>query len=388
MKDFYNTTRLKRAGIFLTSLLGILFLFSTSAFASGNIILYTPSTEVIVAPGKTLNYNFQVLNNTSTVQDLPLYITGLSRDWSYNFQYGAWNLKRIAVLPGKKQILKMTVKVPQKINKGTYHFRVHAGLNHSISLTVIVSEKGTYKTMLTTNQANLQGHANSNFQFDAVLNNFTASQQQYALRAEPPAGWNVTFMSHYKDVTSVSVKPNTKADLEIKVKPPDDVKAGTYKIPVQVVSNNTSANTTFEVVIIGTYKMMLTTPTGRVSTGIVSGKQKRIELIVRNTGSSMLPSIKPSYQAPTDWKVTFDPKVITNLEPGTYKRLYATIKTSNDAIAGDYITKISALTPYVSQHLSFRVSVKTPMLWGWIGVLIIILALGLVYYLFRKYGRR
>jgi len=388
MKDFYNTTRLKRAGIFLTSLLGILFMCKTTAFASGNIILYTPSTEVIVAPGKTLNYNFQVLNNTSTVQDLPLYITGLSRDWSYNFQYGAWNIKRIAVLPGKKQILTMRVEVPLKINKGTYHFRVHAGLNHSISLTVIVSKKGTYKTMLTVNQANLQGHANSNFQFDAVLNNLTASQQQYALRAEAPAGWDVTFMSHYKDVTSVFVKPNTKADLEIKVKPPDDVKAGTYKIPVQVVSNNTSANTTLEVVIIGTYKMLLTTPTGRVSTSIVSGKQKRIELIIKNTGSSLLPSIKPSYMAPTNWKVTFDPKVITNLEPGNYKRLYATIKTSKDAIAGDYITKISALTPYVSQHLSFRVSIKTPMLWGWIGVLIILLALGLVYYLFRKYGRR
>jgi uncharacterized membrane protein len=28
------------------------------------------------------------------------------------------------------------------------------------------------------------------------------------------------------------------------------------------------------------------------------------------------------------------------------------------------------------------------MLWGWIGVLIIIFALGIVYFLFRKYGRR
>jgi uncharacterized membrane protein len=32
--------------------------------------------------------------------------------------------------------------------------------------------------------------------------------------------------------------------------------------------------------------------------------------------------------------------------------------------------------------------VKTPMLWGWVGVLIIFIALGSVYYLFRKFGRR
>ena len=363
-------------------------MFSTTAYASGNIILYTPSTEVTVAPGKTLNYNFQVINHSSTVQDLPLYITGMPRHWNYTFQMGAWNLKRIAVLPGKKQIMRLRVTVPLKINKGAYHFRVHAGLNHYLALTVVISKKGTYKTMLTAKQYNLEGHGNSSFQFNATLNNLTADQQQYALRAESPAGWDVTFMSHYKDVTSVSVKANTQTTLEIKVKPPSDVKAGTYKIPVQVVTNNTSASMNLEVVIIGTYKMLLTTPSGRVSTSIISGKEKRLELIVRNTGSSVLTNIKPSYRAPSDWKVTFDPKVINAIEPGHYVRLYATIKSNKDAIAGDYMTKISTITPVVSSHLSFRVSVKTPMLWGWIGVLIILLALGLVYYLFRKYGRR
>jgi uncharacterized membrane protein len=33
-------------------------------------------------------------------------------------------------------------------------------------------------------------------------------------------------------------------------------------------------------------------------------------------------------------------------------------------------------------------SVRTPMLWGWIGIFIIIAAIGIVWYLFRKYGRR
>ncbi len=388
MKDFYNATRLKSAGMFFASLFGILFMFSTAAFASGKVILYTPTTEATVAPGKTLSYNFQVINHTGTVQDLPLYITGLSRKWNYTFQMGAWNLKRIAVLPGKKQIIQMRVNVPLKINKGTYHFKVHAGLNHSLAISVVISKKGTYKTEFTAKQYNLQGHGNSHFQFSTVLNNLTADQQQYALRAEAPLGWDVTFMSHYKDITSISVKANTKTDLEIKVKPPDDVKAGTYKIPVQVVTNNTSASLNLEVVIIGTYKMLMTTPTGRVSTSIVAGKQKRVELIIRNTGSSVLTNIKPSYRAPVDWKVTFDPKVINEIQPGHYVRLYATIKSNDNAIAGDYMTKISATAPDVSSHLSFRVSVKTPMLWGWIGVLIILLALGLVYYLFRKYGRR
>ena len=64
------------------------------------------------------------------------------------------------------------------------------------------------------------------------------------------------------------------------------------------------------------------------------------------------------------------------------------IKADKKAIPGDYVTNIEARTPETSSKLSFRISVETPLLLGWIGVIIIIIALGTVYYLFRKYGRR
>ncbi len=66
----------------------------------------------------------------------------------------------------------------------------------------------------------------------------------------------------------------------------------------------------------------------------------------------------------------------------------ATIKADKKAIPGDYVTNLEARTPEASSKASFRMSVKTPMLWGWIGVLIIAAAIGTVWYLFRKYGRR
>lgn len=83
-----------------------------------------------------------------------------------------------------------------------------------------------------------------------------------------------------------------------------------------------------------------------------------------------------------------DPKQIDKLQAGKAAQVFATIKAHKKAIPGDYVTIIDAKTPEVSSKVSFRISVETPMLWGWIGVLIIIVALGGVYYLFRKYGRR
>ena len=68
--------------------------------------------------------------------------------------------------------------------------------------------------------------------------------------------------------------------------------------------------------------------------------------------------------------------------------MYATIHADKNAIAGDYVTRLEASTPETSAEASFRVTVKTPLLWGWVGILIIMAALGSVYSLFRKYGRR
>ncbi len=386
MKDFYQSIRPKSIRLTLVLLLGIMFI-STTAFASGNVILYTPYTKISVPPGKSINYLITVINKSNTVQDLEISMTDMPWKWTYSLKSGGWDIRKIAVLPGKKEVVNLNVVVPLKINKGTYHFRVNAG-SSSLPLTVIVSKRGTYKTTFTAKQDNMEGHTNSTFSFNAVLDNLTADQQLYSLRSNAPLGWNVTFLSHYKDVTSVSVDPDHQAPIAIRVSPPTGVKAGTYKIPVSAVTNNTSADLMLEIVITGTYDMELSTPSGLISTDVTAGKAKRLELIVRNTGSAPLYSVVPTYQAPANWKVTFEPTSISEIQPGQFGRMFVTIKSDKKAIAGDYMTKITAKTPAVSSSVSFRVSVHTPMLWGWIGVLIIVFALGLVYYLFRKYGRR
>jgi uncharacterized membrane protein len=386
MKDFYTSIRPKSISMTFALLLGIM-LISSAAFASNNVILYTPYTTISVPPGKSINYILTVINNSSEVQNLGISVSGMPWRWTHDLKSGGWDIRQVAVLPKKKVIVNLNVTVPLKINKGTYHFKVLAGSAY-LPLTVIVSKRGTYKTTFTSKQDNMEGHTNSTFSFNAVLDNLTADQQLYSLRSNAPMGWNVTFLSHYKDVTSVSVNPNKQAPITVRVAPPNGVKAGTYKIPVSAVTNNTSADLMLEVVVTGTYDMVLSTPTGLVSTDVTAGNQKRLELIVRNTGSATLFNAVPSYQAPANWKVTFDPTSISEIQPGQFARMFVTLKSDKKAIAGDYMTKVTVKTPAVASSVSFRVSVKTPLLWGWIGVLIILFALGLVYYLFRKYGRR
>lgn len=354
---------------------------------SKSVILYTPYTKISVSPGASVTYNVDLINNTDDVLTTNLTVSGLSGSWKYEIKSGGWSLNQLSVLPKEKKTFDLKVDIPLKVNRGNYHFTVSAG-EHKLPLEVNVAQQGTYQTEFTTDQPNMQGNSKSTFTFSATLKNQTADQQLYALMANAPRGWNVIFKPNYKQATSAQVEPNSSQNVSIEITPPANVEAGNYKIPVRAATGTTSAELDLEVVVTGTYQMELSTPQGLLSTDVTAGDVKRLELVVRNTGSSLLKDIQMSASKPVDWEVTFEPAKIDMLKAGETTSVVATLKASKKAIPGDYVTTMMAKTPEVNVDAQFRIAVKTPMIWGWVGVFIILVAVGAVFYLFRKYGRR
>ncbi len=354
---------------------------------SSSVTLYTPYTKISVPPGQSVDYSISVVNNGDKILRLDVSVWGLSEKWDYRLKSGGLNIKQISVLPKTKQVLSLKLQVPLKINKGNYRFYFVAG-TQKLPLTINVSKKGTYNTLFTSDQKNMQGDSKQTFTFRTSLKNRTAETQLYSLRAEAPAGWRVVFKPDYHQATSVEIKPNETKNVMVQVNPPEFVKAGTYKIPVYAVTQNTSAQMVLEVVITGTYDLKLTTPTGLLSGSVTVGGQKKITLDVRNTGSAALKQVKLTASYPPGWDVTFKPKSINRIEPGRQTRVTATVKAGKKAIPGDYLVVFRAHTPEVSAKAQYRIMVKTSMLWGWVGVLIILAAIAFIVFLFRKYGRR
>jgi uncharacterized membrane protein len=372
-----------------TLILGLVFISSSSAaLITDSVYLYTPYTKIAVPPGQSIDYTIDFINNSARIRSADISVSGLPKNWKSDMKSGGYNVRQISVLPADRKTISLRVDVPFNVNKGTYRFVVQAGESESLPLTVIISEQGTFKTEFTTDQPNMQGQSNSTFTFNGNLKNSTAEKQTYALMANAPRGWTVTFKSNYQQVTSVSTEPNTTQSLTVEIKPSENAGAGKYRIPITAATSSTSANLDLEVVITGTFSMVLTTPTGLLSYDITAGDRKKIDLLINNTGSSELKDINLSSSAPSNWEVTFDPKSIKSLIPGNSTTVSAVIKADKKAIPGDYVTVIEAKTPEVSSSASLRMSVETPLLMGWIGIIVIMAALGTIYYLFRKYGRR
>lgn len=351
------------------------------------VVLYSPYTKIVVSPGASINYSVDLINNGHEIRTENIALGGLPSSWKYDIKSGGWNIEQMAVLPDEKKNFTLTVNVPLKINKGSYKFHLSAG-EARLPLTIVVSKQGTYQSEFTTDQPNMQGNSKSNFTFSTTLRNQTADRLLYALMADAPRGWNVVFKPNYKQATSAQVDANASQNISVEVTPAANAEAGTYKIPVRAVTNSTSAELTLEVAITGTFQMEVTTPKGLLSADITAGDTRRIDLEVVNTGSSELKDIQLSSRKPAGWELSFEPSKIASLKAGAAANVTAELKASPKALPGDYVVVMDAKTPEVTADAQFRISVKTPLFWGWVGVLVILAAVGGVYCLFRKYGRR
>lgn len=248
-----------------------------------------------------------------------------------------------------------------------------------------VADKGS---TFTAQLINIEAAVHEAFHYNTTLHNGAAQARIYELTAKVPEGWSVVFRTRGSQVTSINMDGNKNENISVEVHPAYNAGPGKYKIPVMAVTSNDTLHVNLEAVVKGSYGMELTTPTGLLSDKITEGKQKEIHLVVKNTGTLNLDNISLSAQTPSKWDATFEPSKIEHLEPGKTADVIAKLTVPDKTIAGDYITTFTAKNNPSNAQATFRMTVRTSMLSGWIGILVIFAAITLVFFLIRKYGRR
>jgi uncharacterized membrane protein len=383
-------SRLTRLAL-VASMLGLVSLAGAAPVGAVDAItLSTPYPAIAVAPGATPSFDISV--KTATPGRVDLTVGKVPDGWQALLHGGGYTIDSVDS-PGGTEETKITlnVTVPANATAGTQRIDVtgkSAGGSTTLSVDVRVSPNAAGEVTLTTDVAHLQGSSSTSFSFTLTLTNGTPEDLQFSATATGPTGWTVTAqLGSQAQAASTLVKAGQNETVAVTVKAASDAPAGDYPIAVDVKSGNQSAHQDLAVTITGSYSLTLSTNDQRLNMTANAGSTTDLTLVVANNGTADVAGAAMSASAPTGWTTKFDPATV-DVPAGQQVSVVAHVTPSGDAIAGDYVATFKATADTANASTDIRVTIETAALWGAIGIALIALVLIILWFTFRRFGRR
>ena len=298
-----------------------------------------------------------------------------------------------------------TIEVPANASAGDYMVTLTASgdevsakaVDIRVTVTVTVKEpiieiRALYPT--------LEGIAGEDFVFEVEFQHIGASMMGepviFNLLTTAPPDWEVHMTPPYekeKKLSAINLKPGfTFTDkTRVVVKPlfwplPEP---GEYKITLTADSGELKDTVELTARITARYALVLLPSAERYNTTATSGKDNYFEVTAGNLGTAAIGDIKLSADKPEGWTIEFSPEKLDSLEAINTQKIDVNIKPPPETIAGDYSINLKASgTQTTARDLNIRVTVESPTIWGWVGVIIIVLVVAGLVVVFLRFSRR
>lgn len=362
-----------------------------TAVVSG-FVMSTDYPGISVKAGNSVSFSID-FSNSGSGELTSLSTSALPEGFEGYFQGSSHTVSEAYVQNGYTEgLLTYVVNIPDDASDGEYKITLYAkgsSKSASLTLTLNVAELNLGASTLTTDYEDQEGASGTSFSFSSTLTNNSTEEQSYAMSADAPDGWTVTYTASdgSTSVSAIDVDGASSSNFTIKVTPADNAEAGEYVIPITASSANETLNLELKVTITGKYSLSLLTQNETLSFNAKANKKTSVVLQVKNDGNVDLSDINLTASTPTDWTVEFSESTIDSLAAGATKEVTAYVTPAQTAISGDYVVSMTASASETSNSSSFRVTVETQTVWGIVGVVIIAAIFACLYEVFRKFGR-
>ena len=371
---------------------GLLTSIVPSASADDGLEVTTPFPAVVVAPGSKVSFDLTV--SSVRAADVALELGGVPTGWTASLLGGGFVVDGVAVSANGEAEVRLDVQVPADAAAATQTLRVTAiggGARDVLPLRVRVNQEAAGAMTLTTSTPTLTGSSDASFSFDLQFRNDTARDVTLAAAATGPPGWEVQAeLTGETQAASTVVEAGSTQNITVTATAPSNAPAGTNAIHVEATADDQVIPADLAIEVTGSYSMQLTTPNDRLSASGSAGSVTTQAFEVVNTGTAPLTAVTLTATPPTGWDVTFDPESIDSIAPGATGTITASITPSGEAVSGDYVVEVDAKAAEAGAEgtAQIRFTVETSPLWALVGLGIIALIVGGLFYVFRTYGRR
>src|SRR5712692_8751911 len=382
-----------------SAVLSVVAAFCTAAMAEESksdvkgIFLLTDYPAVTLRPGSTSTINLKLQNYGVPPERLTLSVTGAPTGWSATLIGGGQPVSAALPATNASVSLELRLDVPKDAPVGTTNLTVNAqgsGTNVSLPVAVTLATDLPAKLTLNPQLPELRGTSKSSFEFQLGIKNDSPKKVVVSLSATAPQNFDATFTEQYgsQELNALPLDAGQSKDVKLKVRPPNTVAAGKYKVAAKVAADDASATSELVIDITGQPKIDIAGREGVLSAKASAGREESIPVILTNTGTAAAEQIELSGSVPPGWKVNFDPKAVDRIAPNENKEVQALVTPTAKAIAGDYVTTVRAAARGESASQTFRVAVATSTQWGIIGAGLIGLALLVMVGAVAWFGRR
>ncbi|MFC2043834.1 NEW3 domain-containing protein [Chloroflexota bacterium] len=254
------------------------------------------------------------------------------------------------------------------------------------------------KLTLSCRFPTLHDIADSPFTFEVELTWEGNEPRKFDLAiTENPPRWRTAILetTSGKQVSAITIEPGKPyADtlyVALGSMPYELPEPGNYVIVFEVSSGDIKETIELTAVVTAKYMFAFYTEAERLNIEVTAGEENHLSLMVANTGTAKIEDITLNSSKPFGWTITFNPEEINSIEPGLVRSVDAIITAPRKTIAGDYMITMQAIVGkglIPTRELQIRVSVLTPTIWGWVGILIVLAVIVGLGVMFRRLGRR
>lgn len=363
-----------------------------TSLAEDSLAVTTPYPTVEAQPGTTVKLDLAVVD--PVVEPVDLAVAGLDDGWSATIRGGGFVIHGITAEPDAGAKASLEIDVPPDAEAGEHGITVtatsDAGARSATRVSIMVAAQVDNGISLTADFPSLSGDPGGSFAYTLTIDNKTPIEQTFTFDPTGPQGWTVTASpSAEEKAQTLTVDAGDTASLKVTASSPVSADEGIYPIDVAVVgANGARGSITLQAEVVGTPKLALGTADERLDVSGRADAEKRVPMIISNSGTGPLEAVKLAGTAPSGWDITFDPKQVDAVQPGETAQVTAIVTPSSDAVAGDYAMTVRASAGSLSSNVDLRYTVEGSRRLGIISVGVIAAAFLALAGVFIKFGRR
>jgi uncharacterized membrane protein len=228
--------------------------------------------------------------------------------------------------------------------------------------------------------------------YEISIRNLQPKENIYKLSATGlPDSWYYRYKENQasvEELAETAIPASGEKSLVLEIVPPYSVSEGDYNFTA-VVSAPDGTKIARDLLLRLKSGVSMSMTTARLAYDAKPGEAFSIDVYVRNEGSgAALTNVYLETKAPDGWIVQVTPNQTNSIKAGQSQLFKVRITPPGNIVASDYDVTVKAKSDQAEKEKDYRITIKVDSYVPYVGGAIILLVLGGLVLVYRKFGRR